>query len=246
MIARLLACFALLATPLTAQAEPVSGSAWLLPETRALQDDFANPGLLWVDLGGSLWQAGSPSCASCHGAPEALRGVGARYPQWSAREGRVVSLEQQINGCRSRHQGLEALAYSSRDLLALTTLVMHQSRGLPQSVATGGPAAAVLAEGAAYFAQRRGQLNLSCAQCHQDNAGQRLRGEVISQGQINGFPVYRQLWQDLGSVGRMIAWCNDAVRATPLAEGSAEAVALELYLRSRGAGLGIETPGIRR
>ena len=89
-------------------------------------------------------------------------------------------------------------------------------------------------------------MNLACSNCHVDQVGSRLRGEPISQGQVNGFPIYRQLWQDMGSVGRMIAWCNDAVRAEPLAEGSQMAVELELYLRSRGNGLPIETPAVRR
>lgn len=97
-----------------------------------------------------------------------------------------------------------------------------------------------------YYETRRGQLNLSCSNCHVDHVGDRLRGDQISQGQVNGFPIYRLLWQDIGSVGRMIAWCKDAVRAGPLAEGSDQALALELYLRARGAGLAIEAPAVRR
>ncbi len=229
---------------------PVSGYDFLLPETRALQDDdFANPGMLWVELGERLWtqQAGNGgSCQSCHGAAESMKGAGTRYPQWSARHDRVVSLEQQINDCRTERQQAEPLDYGSDELVALTTLVAHQSRGLPLNVAIDGPAAPAYSRGKAYYETRRGQLNLSCANCHVEQAGSRLRGEPISQGQVNGFPVYRQLWQDMGSVGRMIAWCNDAVRAEPLAEGSQMAVDLELYLRSRGNGLPVETPAVRR
>lgn len=245
---RALAVLLVSVAPALAGGPPISGYDFLTPETRALQDDdFANPGMLWVELGETLWDAPAQkgSCRSCHGAPETLRGVGARYPQWDAAEGRVISLEQRINQCRDR-QGQAPLAYSSQDLLALAALVLHQSKGLPQSVATDGPAAAALARGMTYYETRRGQLNLSCANCHDDLMGRRLRGEIISQGQINGFPIYRQLWQDMGSVGRMIAWCNDAVRAEPLTEGSQMAVELELYLRARGNGLPIETPAVRR
>jgi sulfur-oxidizing protein SoxA len=229
---------------------PVSGYQFLLPETQALQDDdFTNPGMLWVELGARLWAetAGNgTSCRNCHGAPEAMRGVGTRYPRWSQKEGRVVSLEQQVNQCRAERQQADPLAYSSQELVSLTALVMHQSRGLPMSVATDGPAAAAYRRGKEYYETRRGQLNLACSSCHVDQVGSRLRGEPISQGQVNGFPIYRQLWQDMGSVGRMIAWCNDAVRAEPLSEGSQVAVELELYLRSRGNGLPIETPAVRR
>lgn len=243
------ALLVLLATAVQAEA-PISGYDFMQPETQALQDDaFANPGMLWVDLGRELWdrpEANGASCATCHEAPETLRGVGARYPAWSDAEGRVISLEQQINLCRIDRQEAAPLPYSSRDLLALAALVMHQSRGLPQSVAIDGPAAEAHARGRDYYQTRRGQLNLSCANCHVEQAGSRLRGETLSQGQINGFPIYRQLWQDMGSLGRMIAWCNEAVRATPLEEGSQMAVELELYLRARGNGLAIETPAVRR
>lgn len=245
---RAVLCLAL-ACPAAAQEAPaLSGSAFLTPETRALQeDDFANPGMFWVEQGATLWEEAAPggSCRACHGAPETLRGAGTRYPRWAETQGRVVTLEHQIRSCRER-QGLPPPDYGSEQLLALSALVMHQSRGLPMTVATDGPAAAAYAAGEAYFRTPRGQLDLSCANCHVDHVGQRLRGEVISQGQVNGFPVYRQLWQDMGSVGRMIAWCNTAVRAEPLAEGSEMAVALELYLRARGAGLPIEAPGVRR
>ena len=232
------------------QEGPVSGYQFLLPETQALQDDdFANPGMLWVEMGTQLWQRpanNGTSCQSCHGAPESMRGTGTHYPQWSATQNRIISLEQQINICRSERQQEPAFAYSSDELNALNVLVMHQSRGLPMSVATDGPAAQAIARGKRYFETRRGQLNLACSSCHVDHVGDRLRGEPISQGQVNGFPIYRQLWQDIGSVGRMIAWCNDAVRAEPLAEGSQMAVELEIYLRSRGAGLLVETPALRR
>lgn len=236
--------------PSAQEMPPVSGYHFLLTETQALQDDdFANPGMFWVELGARLWEGAEgtgKSCQDCHGAPETMRGVGTRYPQWSQAKGRVVSLEQQINECRAERQGVDPFEYSSQELLSLTSLVMFQSRGLPISVKTDGPAAAAYRRGKAYYETRRGQLNLSCSNCHVDQVGGRLRGEPISQGQVNGFPIYRQLWQDMGSVGRMIAWCNDAVRAEPLAEGSQMAVELELYLKSRGNGLPVETPAVRR
>ena len=113
-------------------------------------------------------------------------------------------------------------------------------------MATDGPAAESYARGEDYYSTPRGQLDLSCANCHVENAGNRLRGEVISQGQLNGFPIYRQLWQDIGSVSRMFAWCNEAVRANPITPGSQEQIDLELYLRAQGSGLLIETPAVRR
>jgi len=54
------------------------------------------------------------------------------------------------------------------------------------------------------------------------------------------------LWSEPGSRHRMFEWCMQSVRAEPYARGSQEFIALELYLASRGAGLLIEAPGVRR
>jgi L-cysteine S-thiosulfotransferase len=113
-------------------------------------------------------------------------------------------------------------------------------------VRVDGPAQPFFEAGKEFFHQRRGQLDLSCAHCHEQYAGQRLRGEVVSQGQINGFPVYRFTWQTLGSTHRMFEWCNTSVRAEPYALGSDEYVNLELYMAWRGRGLPVEAPAIRR
>lgn len=230
----------------------LSGYDFLTPETKALQDDdFANPGMLWVDAGARLWSqpapANGPSCSGCHkDARDSMRTVGTRYPAWSKAQGRMINLEQRINLCRTEQQKAPAFAAESQDMLAITAYVMHQARGLPMTIAVEGPAAQSYARGKAFYETRRGQLNLSCADCHIDNTGKRLKGEVISQGQVNGFPIYRQLWQTMGSLGRMFAWCNEAVRAEPYAAGSPEYVDLEVYLRARGHGLKIETPAVRR
>lgn len=222
-----------------------SGYTFLTPETRALQDDeFANPGMLWVEQGRALWRTG---CTNCHGdVATSMRGVAARYPAYDAAAGRVINLEQRINQCRVERQKAPPFPYESLELLALTALVGRQSYGMPVSVATDGPAAGSYARGRAAYYERRGQLDLSCAGCHEDNVGGHLRSETISQGQINGFPIYRQLWQTMGSTHRMFAWCNDAVRAEPYASGSQEYVDLELFTRARGNGLPVETPAVRR
>jgi len=229
-----------------------SGYTYMGPETQALQDDdFANPGMLWVDEGQKLWSqpAGVKglSCQSCHGdAKTSMRTVATRYPAFSPQLGRMINLEQQINYSRTAHQGADAYPYESEELLALTAYISHQAKGLPMNVAIDGPAAQDFARGKAFFYQRRGQLNLACNNCHEQHAGDHLRAESISQGQVNGFPIYRELWQAMGSLDRMFAWCNTAVRAEPYAAGSQEYVDLELYERWRGRGLLIESPAVRR
>lgn len=225
-----------------------SGYAFLTAETQAMQDDsFANPGYLWVDRGSDLFESaadGAPSCASCHS--EGLAGVAATYPAIDEDSGDLLNLEGRINQCRMRHQNLPALAYESDDLLALTAFVANQSAGMPASVSIDGVAASHYRNGQDYFFTRRGQFNLSCHQCHDQNWGKRLRGDTISQGHGNGFPAYRLEWQTLGSLQRRIRDCDAGVRAEPKAFGDPAYIDLELYLSSRASGLEIESPAIRR
>jgi sulfur-oxidizing protein SoxA len=229
-----------------------SGYTYLSEENQRLQDDdFANPGLLWIERGRELWRqadgTADKSCASCHGeAADSMRGVRTRYPQFDPTRGKLSSLEQQINRCREARQQAMPYPDESEALLALTAFVSLQSRGMPIDVRIDGPAQPFFEAGKAFFYQRRGQLDLACAHCHEQYAGQRLRGEVVSQGQINGFPVYRFTWQTLGSTHRMFEWCNTSVRAEPYPLGSDEYVNLELYMAWRGRGLPVETPAIRR
>jgi L-cysteine S-thiosulfotransferase len=228
-----------------------SGRDFLSAAAREEQDDLTrNPGMLWVDRGAELWRkpegAEARSCASCHGEPSSLRGVAARYPVWDAKVSRLLTLEGRIQQCRAERQRGQPLAIESQDLLALTVLAAHQSRGLPVHVSIDGPARRLFDAGQALYYTRQGQLNLSCAQCHEQNWGKKLRAETLSQGQSNGYPTYRLEWQTLGSLYRRLRSCYAGVRAEPPPYNSPEHLGLELYLAWRAEGLPIEAPALRR
>lgn len=233
-------------------AEIRSGKTFLSRNLQADQDDpAANLGLLWVDQGAELWRtpAGTEgkSCGTCHGEPAAMKGVATRYPAFDAALGRLMNLETRIQNCRTTHQsGAPSLAYESQELLALTTLVTYQSRGLPMSVAIDGPAQEAFARGEQRFHRPQGQLGISCAQCHVENWGKRMRGDTVSQGYATGFPAYRLEWETLGSSHRRLRACFNGVRAEPFPPGSPEFIELELYLAWRADRLPIETPALRR
>lgn len=229
-----------------------SGSSFLGPDLRAMQDDdAANPGLLWVSRGEQLWDAAAGSagqaCTSCHGdARTTMRGVAARYPAYDKSADRVLDLDARIDRCRTQRQGAPALARDSEDLLALTAYVTYQSRGMPLAVSIDGPARAAFDRGRAFYTQRHGQMNLACTQCHDENWGKRLLIETISQGHPNAFPAYRLEWQSLGSLQRRIRACLFGVRAQMPPSGAPELTDVELYLAWRAQGLPLESPGVRR
>jgi sulfur-oxidizing protein SoxA len=220
-------------------------------ETQAMQEDpTANPGMLWVLDGETLWNqkagAAQKSCADCHGAAEAgMKGVAARYPALHQATGRPINLEQRINLCRTERQQATPLGWESKELLALAAYVGTQARGIPIEDKSDERLKPFIENGRALFHLRQGQFNLSCSQCHDDNWGKRLAGSTVPQGHPNGYPIYRLEWQSLGSLQRRFRNCIVGVRAEPFANGSPELVDLELYLMSRARGLPIETPAVR-
>jgi sulfur-oxidizing protein SoxA len=239
-----------LSLPATAQ-ERVTGFEQMSDDLQAMQTDpTANPGLFWVLDGETLWSdAPSPdaeSCAGCHGeAPQSMAGVAASYPAWDEGSGHPVDLAGRINLCRTRHQAVEPLERESDDLLALTAFVTQQSKGMPITPPNESRLAPWRETGEALFTKRIGQLNLSCANCHDDLEGGYLASALIPQAHPTGYPQYRLEWQTMGSLSRRFGNCMFGVRAEPYAAGSDEYVALELYLKSRASGLPVESPAVR-
>ncbi len=233
------------------QSERRSGFSFMAPDTQAMQnDDTNNPGMLWVLDGEALWKrkAGSAdkACADCHGdASTSMKGVAARYPAFDKALGRPVDLEQRINLCRINRQQATPLAYESRDLLTLTAFIARQSSGIAIETGADPQLEPFIAKGRALYSQRQGQLNLACANCHDDNWDKRLAGSAITQGHPTGYPLYRLEWQSLGSLQRRVRSCITGIRAQAYDYGAPELVELELYLMSRARGMPMESPAVR-
>ena len=227
-------------------------SGWLFrgTETRAMQaDDFDNPGMIFVEQAEDAWNTAEgsegKSCSSCHEGSETMAGVRPVYPKWNEAAGEVRTLEMQINDCRETRMGAEPWKYSGGDMVNMTALISSVSRGLPVNVTIDGPAQSTWEQGKDLYYTRTGQLELSCANCHEDNYGNMIRADHLSQGQINGFPVYRLKNTKLNSAHARFKGCIRDTRAETYNPGSAEFVALELYVASRGNGLSVEGPSIR-
>ena len=232
--------------------EIISGYEFRAPETQALQDDdFDNPGFLWVEQGEELWdkaegKAGK-SCADCHGdAAESMKTAGAEYPKWNEKLGKPINLEARINLCRTENMQAKPWKLESEQMLSMTSFVRTQARGVPVKVQIDGPMKPFFEKGKKLYYTRMGQLDMACANCHEDNYGKRIRSDMLSQGQINGFPTYRLKWQKVGSTHRRFKGCMKQVRAEPFKPGSDEFTALELYVAYRGTGLSVEAPAVRQ
>ena len=228
-----------------------SGSDFVSADTRAMQnDDTANPGMLAVLDGEEIWNeaagASGKSCADCHGdAKVSMKGVAARYPAFVAALQRPADLEQRINMSRADDQKADAFPFESKELLAITAYVAFQSRAMPITVTEDAQSKPSIAAGRDIYERRQGQLNLSCAQCHNDNWGKSIAGNLVPQAHPTGYPIYRLEWQQLGSLQRRLRNCMSAMRAEPYPYGAPELVDLEIFLMWRARGMAMETPGVR-
>jgi sulfur-oxidizing protein SoxA len=242
--------FILVTVPVYAQ-QPVSGYDYLTPEMQALQDDdFANPGLLAIEAGESLFTTAGEngkSCASCHG-PEGdqlnAKHI-AQYPVYSEDLKQPVTLRRQILSCRNVRMEGPPLNYASEEALQLEAFVRRLAFGEIVAVDVSGAMAPHYEAGKKLFHTRWGQVDIACHQCHVYHAGQTFRGQILSQGQSNGFPVYRYTEGHIVGLQERITQCLTNLRAEPYALGSEEYLNLEVYMTARSNGLRIETPGIR-
>ena len=231
--------------------EVMSGWLFRSTETQQLQlDDFDNPGMIFVDQAQEVWDtvdgSAGKACASCHEDVEtSMKGVRAVYPKWNETAGEVRTLAMQVNDCRENQMGAEKWKYDGGDMAAMEALISVQSRGMPVNVAIDGPVQSTWEQGKEMYYARTGQLELSCANCHEQNYGNMIRADHLSQGQINGFPVYRLKNTKLNTAHARFKGCVRDTRAETYKSGSSEFVALELYVASRGNGLSVEAPSVR-
>jgi len=180
------------------------------------------------------------------------RGIGIAhyYPRWDSQKGAVVTLAQAVNNCRiaNRELPLDIFKGSMAELLAY---MVFTSRGQPISVVIpDNDPRALLAyqQGKAFYYQRRGQLNFACATCHVQNAGKKLRSEILSAalGHTNSWPTYRLKWGEMGTLQRRFNECLAQIKAPVFPSSSIESNNLEYFLAYMGNGVNITGPSVRK
>jgi L-cysteine S-thiosulfotransferase len=180
--------------------------------------------------------------------PEQGIGIRQNYPRFDEKSGQVITLELALNQCREAN-GEKAISYTGDDMAALTAYMAFTSRGKPFDIKIPSDSRALEAyeNGKRYFYTRRGQLNFSCATCHVQNPGERLRAEVLAPalGILNAMPIYRSEWGGMGTTSRRFITCNSQVRGVPLEPQAEEYRDLEYFLSYVSNGLPISGPGSR-
>jgi L-cysteine S-thiosulfotransferase len=177
-------------------------------------------------------------------------GIANEYPKWSKTQGEVITLAKAINDCRTK-QHEPALPYNGGDMISLLAYLAYTSRGKPIEITIpkdGPRALASYEQGKAFYYQRHGQLNFSCATCHIQNAGKKLRAEILSAslGHTNNWPTYRLKWGEMGSLHRRFAECLTNIKAKAYPDQSVEFRNLEYFLSYMGNGVPISGPSTRK
>jgi len=178
-------------------------------------------------------------------------GIGIRqnYPYFDTKRGEVITLELAINECRTAN-GEKALGWKKGAIADISAYMAYTSRGniFDIEIPDDPRALAAYDRGKKHFYQKRGQLNMACADCHKFYAGNLIRADLLSPalGQLTHFPVYRSKWGGLGTTHRRYAGCNEQVRAKPFPAQGEEYRDLEFFHTYMSNGLAVNGPGARK
>lgn len=200
----------------------------------------------FLDKGESIWNKSfknGKNFASCFGDDVAK--VRPQYPQWNEKKGKVITLEAAIQHCL-KSNGENKIGWKKGKMAYISAYLTNEATGEKINVVVpdSDGAQAAYAAGKRFFYAKRGQLNMSCANCHIDNAGKRLRGNILSAalGQTTHFPVWRGKWakkkgDGFGTLQRRFGGCNKQVRAKPFRSQQKQYTNLEYFLTAMSNGM---------
>ena len=204
-----------------------------------------------IEQGQSLWQepfADGKTYSDCFRNSDS--GVRHLYPRFEAEFGEIITLDMAVNLCRRSH-GEPDFDYGGEHMLAISAYMAFVSRGNSINMKEPGNDPLSLAayeEGKRFYYTKRGQLNLSCSDCHVTSVGQYVRADHLSAslGHTTHFPVYRSKLGSMLSLHQRFSGCVRDVRAKPFELQSRESRNLEYFLTYMSNGLEVNGPGARK
>ena len=219
-------------------------------------EDFP-PYEIYVDKGETLFNTAfknGKGYIDCF--PDVHKGIKQNYPYFDTARGEVITLELAINECRTSN-GEKPLKWKTGAIAHLSAYIAFKSRGKKGNVKVLSSAESMkwYERGKRHFYAKRGQLNMSCSDCHMHNAGNLIRADILGPalGHTSHFPVYRNKWSmasnsgdGMGTLQRRYGGCNKQVRAKPFKPQSVEYRALEYFHTYMSNGLVMNGPGDRK
>ena len=202
-----------------------------------------------IEQGRKMWETpfkNGKTYADC--MPNGGKQIAGNYPMFDEAKGKVVTLHDVVNACRTAN-GEEP--YKVNDMKTMGTLDSYMrslSDGMIMNIKVEGPKATEAYEdGKKTFFSRKGQLNFACSSCHVQNAGVRLRSELISPvvGHAGHWPVFRG-GDNLFTLQRRYEGCFKSVRAVSPPQGSETLNNLEYFHSAMSNGLPMKANVFRK
>ena len=202
-----------------------------------------------IDAGKVLYEkkfANGKSLKACFPKPD----VAGEYPVFDEKKGAVVTLTLAVNNClKANGEKPWKLKKGKMAELEAYFAAASTESGKKVHITIDSQAAADAYERGkkAYYSQR-GYLKLSCATCHVQGTGKRVRNEYMSPllGHTTHFPVYRLKWQGLGTLERRIEGCNKDEGENPHKVGSAWMSEVLYFMAYMSNEMPIDGPAIRK
>ena len=202
-----------------------------------------------IDKGRKMWETpfkNGKTYANC--LPNGGQHIAGNYPLFDEAKGKVVTLHDAINDCRTAN-GEAAYKVNDMKTMGLLTAYMRTlSDGMMMNIKVETPKAmAAYEDGKKTFFSRKGQLNFACASCHVQNAGLRLRSELISPavGHAVHWPVFRG-GDTLVTLQQRYQGCFKQVRAVPPTQGGTTMNNLEYFHSALSNGLPLKASVFRK
>jgi sulfur-oxidizing protein SoxA len=199
-----------------------------------------------VDKGAELYEA-NEALKACFPEPAE---TAVAYPMFDEDRKQVVTLTQAINECVTA-AGQKKLNEKKGPMADIQAYFAYQAKDAEKTVdikIESADAAAAYERGKEFYYTQRGYLKLSCANCHVQGAGKRVRNESLSQllGHTTHFPVYRLKWQGLGTLERRMGGCVKDQGQNPPKPTSQEMKELLYFMAYMSNEMPIDGPDIRK
>jgi sulfur-oxidizing protein SoxA len=217
-----------------------------------------NPADMDVEYGSELMEelvGGDEGLAKFLGVSEDdLPGYIAGFPRYIEKLGLVVGVDQVLQALMFEN-GKKPFKLKSKDMFAMSTYAKSIANGEESNIDVNANEhmKAALALGEKTYMTKRGGRGLSCNSCHsKDVVGSVLRTQPLPNLGSDGvavaatWPGYRMTKSSLRTLQRRFQGCmkNALLKVIPI--GSAEMVALEVYLTNEAKGTEIAVPGLKR
>lgn len=172
------------------------------------------------------------------------------YPKYDDKSHQVITLTQAINDCLINYgeKKLNPKKGKLADIEAYFAAKAAEEEKTINVKINSAEAAAAYERGKKYYYSQRGYLKLSCANCHVQGAGKRVRREYLSPllGATTHFPVYRLKWNGLGTIERRLSGCIKDTGQQPPKPTSQDMKELIFFMYYMSNGMKFDGPDVRK